>query len=166
MLRENNVGITKLYSILGTFFGKMENVPAMKRSLKYLCQKVNREQAEDDINKTLKKFSEFMKDDPGFKYVFDPDEDGRVRTLMWTNSRSRMQYEHFGDAITFDTTYKTNLYELPFGMFVGVNNHFQSILLGGVLLTDETIESFEWVFREFAKLMGGKEPATILTGKC
>jgi hypothetical protein len=86
-----------------------------------------------------------MKDDPGFKYVFDPDEDGRVRTLMWTNSRSRMQYEHFGDAITFDTTYKTNLYELPFGMFVRVNNHFQSVLLGGVLLTDETIESFEWV---------------------
>jgi hypothetical protein len=160
MLRENNVGITKLYSILGTFFGKMENVPATKRSLKYLCQKVNREQAEDDINKTLKKFSEFMKDDPGFKYVFDPNEDGRVRTLMWTNSRNRMQYEHFGDAISFDTTYKTNLYELPFGMFVGVNNHFQSVLLGGVLLTDETIEMFEWVFREFAKLMGGKEPAT------
>jgi hypothetical protein len=71
-----------------------------------------------------------------------------------------MQYEHFGDAISFDTTYKTNLYELPFGMFVGVNNHFQSVLLGGVLLTDETIETFEWVFREFAKLMGGKEPAT------
>ncbi|CAO2207043.1 unnamed protein product [Urochloa humidicola] len=85
---------------------------------------------------------------------------------MWTNSRSRMQYQHFGDAITFDTTYKTNLYDMPFGLFVGVNNHFQSVLLGGVLLTDETIESFKWVFKEFASLMGGKPPNTILTDQC
>ncbi|CAL5047947.1 unnamed protein product [Urochloa decumbens] len=166
MLRENNIGITKLYSILGSFFGKMANVPATKRSLKYLCQKINREHAEGDIKKTLDQFSAMMKDDPGFKYIIDPDDDGRIRTLMWTNSRSRMQYEHFGDAITFDTTYKTNMYEMPFELFVGVNNHFQSVLLGGVLMTDETIESFKWVFREFAKLMGGKEPMTILIDQC
>jgi hypothetical protein len=163
-LRENNIGITKLYSILGTFFGKMANVPTTKRCLKTLCHKINREEAEDDINKTLLLFSELMKDDPGYKYVIDRDEDGRIRTLMWSNSKSRMQYSHFGDAITFDTTYKTNLYEMPFGLFVGVNNHFQSVLLAGVLMTDETIETFQWIFKEFAKLMGGKEPKTILTG--
>ena len=47
---------------------------------------------------------------------------------------------------------------------LGVNNHFQTVLLGGVLMTDEKIESFRWVFKEFASLMGGKEPKTILTG--
>ncbi|MEI4913948.1 hypothetical protein Q8G39_28265, partial [Klebsiella pneumoniae] len=46
---------------------------------------------------------------------------------------------------------------------VGVNNHFQSIILAGVLMINETIEAFEWVFKEFVKLMGGKPPATILT---
>lgn len=56
------------------------------------------------------------------------------------------------------------MYDMPFGLFVGVNNHFQSVLLGGVLMTDETIETFEWIFSEFSKLMGGKEPKTILTG--
>lgn len=164
MLRQNNVPITKLYSILGSFFGKMENVPTTKRCLKNLYQKINREAAEGDIKKTLELFHGYMKDDPGFIYVIDPDEDGRIKTLMWTNSRSRQQYEHFGDAITFDTTYKTNKYEMPFGLFVGVNNHFQSVLLGGVLMTDESIETFRWIFKQFVKLMGGKQPGTILIG--
>jgi hypothetical protein len=33
----------------------------------------------------------------------------------------------------------------------------------GVLMTNETSDSFEWVFKEFVKLMGGKRPQTILT---
>jgi hypothetical protein len=53
---------------------------------------------------------------------------------------------------------------MPFGMFVGVNNHFQSTILAGVLMTNETTEIFKWVFREFVSLMGGNAPATILTG--
>ena len=47
---------------------------------------------------------------------------------------------------------------------MGVNNHFQSIIFAGVLMTDEAAESFEWVFSEFLILMGGKRPQTILTG--
>jgi hypothetical protein len=109
-------------------------------------------------------FSEMKKIDPKFVDNFHIDKDGRIRALMWTSGKSRMQYKHFGDAITFYTTYRTNRYDMPFGLFVGVNNYFQSIILGGVLMTNETIEAFEWVFSEFVSLMGGKAPATILTG--
>lgn len=45
-----------------------------------------------------------------------------------------------------------------------VYNHFQSVLLAGVLMTDETHETFEWIFKQFVSFMGGKAPQTILTG--
>jgi hypothetical protein len=31
-------------------------------------------------------------------------------------------------------------------------------------MTDESIEIFRWVFKEFASLMGGRAPGTVLTG--
>jgi hypothetical protein len=32
-------------------------------------------------------------------------------------------------------------------------------------MKEEKTESFEWVFTEFLKLMGGNAPQTVLTGK-
>jgi hypothetical protein len=163
-LRDNNVGLTQVYSVIGSFFGSMENIPFSKRSLKSLCAGISKDHSNDDIRKTYELFSELKRTDPNFVDSCLVDKDDKIRAIMWTSGKSRMQYKHFGDAITFDTTYKTNQYDMPFGMFVGVNNHFQSTILAGVLMTNETTEIFKWVFREFVSLMGGNAPATILTG--
>uniref|UniRef100_A0A8I6WQ28 Protein FAR1-RELATED SEQUENCE n=1 Tax=Hordeum vulgare subsp. vulgare TaxID=112509 RepID=A0A8I6WQ28_HORVV len=141
----------------------MENVPFNKRSLNYLCKRMNWEIAEDDIRKTVELLSELKKKDPMFADSVLVDSDSKIQALMWTNGRSRYQYSTFGDAITFDTTYRTNQYDMPFGLFVGVNHHFQSIILGGVLMRNEKEETFDRVFKEFVSLMGGKATLTILT---
>lgn len=40
LLRQNNVNLSKVYSIIGTFFGRIENVPFTKRCLRTLCGKL------------------------------------------------------------------------------------------------------------------------------
>ena len=164
-LRQNNVNLSKVFNIISGFFGGMGNAPFTKRQLGYLCYRLARDNADDDVAKTIEVFNNLKEHDPNFSYSVLPGSQSRIQTMLWTNGTSRMQYAWFGDVITFDTTYKTNLYEMPFSLFIGVNNHYQSIVLGGVLMRNETIESFKWVFSEFVRLMGGKQPLTILTGK-
>jgi hypothetical protein len=113
--------------------------------------------------KTVAAFEEIRSGDPNFVVKIDSDDGGRVRHMFWAHGTSRASYKCFGDVVTFDTTYRTNLYNLPFGLFVGVNHHYQTILFGAVLLTEETTEAFRWAFRTFVESMGAK-PETILTG--
>ena len=42
-LRQNNVNLAKVHSIIGSFFGSMERVPFTKRALKNLSAKISRE---------------------------------------------------------------------------------------------------------------------------
>jgi len=39
--------------------------------------------------------------------------------------------------------YLENIYKMPFGLFVGVNNRFQTTTFGGVFMKEETTRSFE-----------------------
>ena len=99
-----------------------------------MCGKISREQADNDVKKTMDVFAELGAKDSGLYYRVQPDEERRIRNLLWSTGASKAQYYYFGDAITFDTTYRTNMYDMPFGQFVGVNNHFQSVIFGGVLI--------------------------------
>lgn len=165
-LRENNVSMTKVHCIMGSVFGSMDDLPITKRSMRAICRRIAKDQMDDDVQKTLAVSQQLRKKDPGFQFSVDLNEEKKIKTVLWINGKSRDQYKYFGDVVTFDTTYCTNIYKMPFGLFVGVNNHFQTTIFGGVFMKDETIHSFKWVFSEFLSLMGGKLLQTVFAGLC
>ncbi|XP_065636333.1 protein FAR1-RELATED SEQUENCE 5-like [Quercus suber] len=108
-------------------------------------------------------FTKMQLEDPSYFYSIQLDDDNQILNIFWADSRSIVDYGHFGDVICFDTTYRTNSYGRPFAPFIGVNHHKQSIIFGAALLYDETITSFKWLFETFLSAMSGKQPKTIFT---
>jgi hypothetical protein len=91
------------------------------------------------------------------------DKEGNIWSRFWSHAIQQGDYMDFGDAVTFDTTDKTNLYGKPLGMFVGSNHHLHSTIFAFALLGDETVDTFEWVFNVFKTCMGTKGPRVMST---
>ena len=99
----------------------------------------------------------------GFTYTIKRDADKKITHVFWANGSFRSAYKVFGDVVTFDTTYKTNCYELIFAAFVGCNHHGQTTLFGCGFLPNEKTETFEWLFNTWLEAMSYSPPKGIIT---
>ena len=86
-----------------------------------------------------------------------------MANFFWADGQSIVDYACFGDVVSFDTTFQTNKFEMPFAPLLGRNHHKQTIIFQAALLFNETIESFVWLFETFLTAMSGKHPSTIFT---
>ncbi|XP_056692848.1 protein FAR1-RELATED SEQUENCE 5-like [Spinacia oleracea] len=98
-----------------------------------------------------------LEGDPNFFFRFRLDEKGKLRSLFWRDSMMIEYYGIFGDIVVFDTTYRTNRYNLICAPIVGINNHWNNCMFGCAFIGDEKIESFVWLLQTFKKSMGGKK---------
>jgi hypothetical protein len=94
---------------------------------------------------------------------FQLDAEGKIKGIYWSHASMQAEYVDFGDAVTFDITHKTNMYDKPLGMFVGSNHHLHCTLFGFVLLGDETVDTFKCAFNAFKTCMGCEGPRVMLT---
>jgi hypothetical protein len=58
--------------------------------------------------------------------------------MLWVDAKMFIDYAHFGDIITFDTTFGTTRDCRPLGVFVGFNQFREMVVFGAALLYDET----------------------------
>ncbi|XP_059434110.1 protein FAR-RED IMPAIRED RESPONSE 1-like [Corylus avellana] len=144
--------------------GGFENVPFGEKDCRNFITKAREFRLGKGGGQALCDYFRRMQDmNDDFYYVMDMDDDARLRNVFWADARSRAAYEFFGDVITFDTTYLTNRYDMPFAPFVGVNHHGQSILFGAGLLSNEDTDTFVWLFESWLKCMKYRAPSAILT---
>lgn len=114
---------------------------------------------EGDGQVILEYFMHIKKENPNFFYAIDLNEDQRLRNLFWVDAKSRKDYTSFNDVVSFDTSYVRSNNKMPFALFIGVNHHFQPILLGCGLIADESKSTLVWLMKMWLRAMGGAENA-------
>ncbi|XP_016192053.1 protein FAR1-RELATED SEQUENCE 5-like [Arachis ipaensis] len=89
--------------------------------------------------------------------------ENRLENLFWADETSCIDYECFGDVLTFDSTYNRNVYNKPLVIFSGSNHHGQTVIFGCCLLVNEDICSYKWLLETFLETMGSKHPTAVVT---
>ncbi|XP_060958556.1 protein FAR-RED IMPAIRED RESPONSE 1 [Cannabis sativa] len=158
------ISVVKNFQSFMVEAGGHENVPFLEKDCRNLIEKARRLRlGVGDAEAIHKYFVQMQSKNSSFFYMMDLDDKSRIKNVFWADARSRAMYEEFGDVVTFDTTYLTNKYNMPFAPFIGVNHHGQSILLGCGLLSSETTETFIWLFKTWLACMSGCAPKAIIT---
>ncbi|XP_020698054.2 protein FAR1-RELATED SEQUENCE 5-like [Dendrobium catenatum] len=152
------------FTYLADEVGGREHVGFLRRDAYNFVQRNRRCKIETgDTNSLIEIFKNRANSDNMFVWEVQYDEEDRLMNFFWADGVGRIEYNCFGDVIIFDTSYRLNKYNLACAPFVGVNNHWQNVLLGVAFLSEETVESFTWLFRTFLRVMGDKHPITIFT---
>ncbi|XP_075646957.1 protein FAR1-RELATED SEQUENCE 2-like isoform X4 [Castanea sativa] len=129
------------------------------------CQKKGLQLAldEGDVQVMLDNFMYMQDDNPNFFYSIDFDHEKRLRSVFWVDAKGRHDYINFSDVVFFDTFYVRNKYKVPLVPIIGVNHHFQYILLGCALIGEETTLTFVWLMRTWLKAVGSQAPRVVIT---
>jgi hypothetical protein len=94
----------------------------------YLCTRRQCEMEYGQAGSMLKYFQDKIAENPSFQYVLQMDCDEQISYIFWADAKMIVDYAHFGDVVTFDTTFGTNKEYRPFGVFVGFN-HFRETVI-------------------------------------
>jgi len=162
-LNNNNIPTRKMIAILSYLRGNVTALPYKAKHVQNERTKINREVKGNDMNKVIHYFMKRAAEDSTFFYKLHVDEENKVKSIYWREGISLKWYAEYGDFLSFDTTYMTNRYNLPVAPIVGISGHGHTIIFGCAFISDETTETFKWLFETFLESMGGKHPKTIIT---
>ncbi|KAL3745549.1 hypothetical protein ACJRO7_014632 [Eucalyptus globulus] len=155
---------TKAYSYLCDEAGGANNIGFTLRDCQNFLQSKRMNLINvGDCQRLINHFNCLQSNGSNFSYTFQLNEDQRLTDVFWSDGISKLDYDSFGDVVVFDTTYRTNKYNMICAPFVGVNHHWKNVLFGCAFLIDETIASFVWAFQSFLEAMGNKALKTIFT---
>ncbi|GAA0175189.1 hypothetical protein LIER_28417 [Lithospermum erythrorhizon] len=154
----------RMYAAMAKQFAEYKHVVSLRSDPQNMYDK-SRNLVMDvvDSNILLEFFTQMQATNSHFFYAVGVNENQRLKNFLWVDSKSRYDYINFNDVVCVDTTYLKSKYKMPLVLFVGVNQHYQFMLLGCALVTDESEATFSWVMKTWLRAMGGQSPGTIIT---
>ncbi|KAM6565195.1 hypothetical protein CsatB_025193 [Cannabis sativa] len=154
----------KMYVEMSRKSGGYQNVGSVRAEMNFQFDKGRYLGLDEgDAQVMLEYFKRIQKENPNFFFAIDLNEEQRLRNLFWVDAKSRTDYVSFNDVVSFDTSYIKINDKLPFAPFVGVNHHFQPMLLGCAMVADETKSTFVWLLKTWLRAMHGQAPKVIIT---
>ena len=164
LLHGCNLSTGWIMQLMNEFYGSAQLVPYEGKDVGNFRSTIRRIEKYKDVQKTLDYFKELEQEDPEFFYKIKLDADHRVECLFWVDSAARHAYiESYSDLVSFDAIYMTNMYDMSFTPFIGINKHGQSFMLGCAFIMDEKTPSYIWLFETFLEAMKRKSPVSIIT---
>ncbi|XP_015889513.2 protein FAR1-RELATED SEQUENCE 5 [Ziziphus jujuba] len=162
-LQSAGIGPSGIMSALIKEYGGISNVGFTERDCRNYMRSSRQRTLGGDTQHLLDYLRSKQAENPAFFYAVQGDEDQCMSNIFWADPKARTNYTYFGDTVTFDTTYRSNRYRLPFAPFTGVNHHGQPVLFGCALLINESESSFVWLFETWLAAMSGRSPVSITT---
>lgn len=162
-LQGAGIGPSGIMSALIKEYGGISNIGFTERDCRNYMSSSRQRTLGGDTQILLDYLKSKQAEDPSFFFAVQGDEDHCMSNIFWVDPKARANYTYFGDTVTFDTTYRSNRYRLPFAPFTGVNHHGQPVLFGCALLIYESEGSFVWLFKTWLEAMSGRPPVSITT---
>ncbi|KAK3419530.1 hypothetical protein EUGRSUZ_G00085 [Eucalyptus grandis] len=138
-------------------------LPFTEKDVRNLLQSFRKIDPEDESTDLLRMCRNIKEKDPNFRFEYTLDSNNGLENIAWSYASSIQSYEIFGDAVVFDTTHRLTAFDMPLGLWVGINNYGMPCFFGCVLMREENLRSYSWALKVFLGFMNGKPPQTILT---
>jgi hypothetical protein len=136
LLQDIRVKPQRIMTIFRRLKGSFGNINFGKKAMDNLKQAERQLKKNTDIACALKYVEKIQLTKPGFCCKMEVDGVGAVRSLFLTDGKSRMDYRLYGEMVSFDTTFSTNKYNMPFAPIIGINGNAKTIVFGWALLKD------------------------------
>ncbi|XP_057761030.1 protein FAR1-RELATED SEQUENCE 5-like [Arachis stenosperma] len=86
--------------------------------------------------------------------------------ISLADGTSRIDYDCFGNVLTFDSTYNRNVYNNSLVIFSSSNHHGHTVIFGCGLLVNKDIGLYKWILETFLKAMGNKHLMHLHRNAC
>ncbi|KAK1396742.1 hypothetical protein POM88_006605 [Heracleum sosnowskyi] len=114
-----NIGVSKSHSFMKEQVGGYANVGATVRDFRNFSRDLKAYVGERDAQMIINKFKAKHASCESFYYAYDVDSEDHLTKLFWADAVARRNYELYGDAVSFDATFDTNMYNMVFCPFTG-----------------------------------------------